>query len=217
MVNALFSSSSFLVHFIREFSWILRIIDHRNAQTNIAKHHFFCESGTVSSQAPRLSITSWRNMSCYVFDMFANVESSLAVCEQLASNQRCMLHLICIPNSTAVGVKELPFNTTQRFTITLGQIQVWSVIWCLGNKKLNMFPPTDISTMNSDEVLSNGFADYRQIAHNSFHSNITWRWPGLVWFLDLSLCSQHLLKSLIILWAGSSVIWSLKFQGLTHE
>jgi len=63
-------------------------------------------------------------MSCYVFDMFANVESSLAVYEQLASNQRCMLHLIFIANSTGVGVKELPFNTTQRFTITLGQIQV---------------------------------------------------------------------------------------------
>jgi hypothetical protein len=156
-------------------------------------------------------------MSCYVFDTFANVESSLAVYEQLASNQRCMLHLICIPNSTGVGVKELPFNTTQRFTITLGQIQVWSVIWRLDNKKLNMFPPTDISTMNSDEVLSNGFADYWQIAHNSFHSNMTWRWPGLVWFLNLSLCLQHMLKSLIILWAGSSVICSLKFQGPTHE
>jgi hypothetical protein len=61
--------------------------------------------------------------------MFANVESSLAVYEQLASNQRCMLHLICIPNSTGVGVKELPFNTTQRFTITLGQIQVQIWIW----------------------------------------------------------------------------------------
>jgi hypothetical protein len=51
------------------------------------------------------------------------------VYEQLASNQRCMLHLICIPNSTGVGVKELPFNTTQRFTITLGQIQVQIWIW----------------------------------------------------------------------------------------